>query len=167
MCKETVSTCACNPSPIQGYRRRNAYIAAQSPMQSTVNDFWRMMWEFKSKVMVMLCNLNEEGQDACYPYWPAKVEQTIKYGKVLVTLTSQNSDDSDDYAIRKFTIQEESKVDLSSPPSPIPTVSDRPPPPDFLIFSSPPACHRGLHCDPVPSHRVAPAQPASLLLLPH
>ena len=46
----------------QGYRLRNAYIAAQAPLQETVSDFWRMIWEFKSKAIVMLCNFEESGQ---------------------------------------------------------------------------------------------------------
>ena len=47
---------------LQGYKLRNAYIAAQAPLQETVNDFWRMIWEFKSKAIVMLCNFEESGQ---------------------------------------------------------------------------------------------------------
>ena len=46
----------------KGYKLRNAYIAAQAPLRETVNDFWRMIWEFKSKAIVMLCNLEEGGQ---------------------------------------------------------------------------------------------------------
>ena len=46
----------------QGYKLRNAYIAAQAPLQETVSDFWRMIWEFKSKAIVMLCNFEESGQ---------------------------------------------------------------------------------------------------------
>ena len=46
----------------QGYKLRNAYIAAQAPLRETVGDFWRMIWEFKSKAILMLCNLEENGQ---------------------------------------------------------------------------------------------------------
>lgn len=46
----------------QGYKKRNAYIAAQAPLENTVGDFWRMIWEFKSKCIVMLCNLQERGK---------------------------------------------------------------------------------------------------------
>ena len=46
----------------QGYKLRNAYIAVQAPLRETVGDFWRMIWEFKSKAIVMLCNLEENGQ---------------------------------------------------------------------------------------------------------
>ena len=38
------------------------YMAAQAPVASTVNDFWRMVWEFKSRAVVMLCQLEENGQ---------------------------------------------------------------------------------------------------------
>ena len=47
---------------LQGYKLRNAYIAAQTPLKTTVSDFWRMIWEFKSKAIVMLCNFEESGQ---------------------------------------------------------------------------------------------------------
>ena len=46
---------------MQGYRKRNAYIAIQGPLPSTVNDFWQMVWEYESKCIVMLCNLQEDG----------------------------------------------------------------------------------------------------------
>ena len=46
---------------LQGYKKRNAYIAAQAPLLNTVGDFWRMIWEFKSKCIVMLCDLTEGG----------------------------------------------------------------------------------------------------------
>ena len=37
-------------------------MAAQAPLASTANDFWRMVWEFKSRAIVMLCQLEENGQ---------------------------------------------------------------------------------------------------------
>ena len=43
----------------QGYKVRNAYIAAQAPLQNTVEDFWRMVWENKCRVIVMLYHLDE------------------------------------------------------------------------------------------------------------
>ena len=95
---------------LQGYRHHNAYIATQCPMQTTVSDFWRMMWEFKSKVIVMLCNMMEEGEEACYPYWPTRERQTVKYGNIIVTLMSSEIESADDYIIRKFTIQDHSMV---------------------------------------------------------
>ena len=43
-----------------------AYLATQAPLENTVNDFWRMMWEFKSRAIVMLCQLNENGEVSVY-----------------------------------------------------------------------------------------------------
>ena len=47
---------------LQGYHSPKAFIAAQSPMATTVDDFWSMIWENKSQVVVLLCQLveNEE-----------------------------------------------------------------------------------------------------------
>ena len=37
-------------------------MAAQSPLEDTVTDFWQMVWETQSRVIVMLCNIEEEGK---------------------------------------------------------------------------------------------------------
>ena len=46
----------------QGYRQRNAFIITQGPMENTVGDFWRMVWEMKSAAIVMLTQLQEDGE---------------------------------------------------------------------------------------------------------
>ncbi|VEL20272.1 unnamed protein product [Protopolystoma xenopodis] len=51
-----------NASFIDGYRTRQAYIGTQAPMTSTVEDFWRMVWEHKSCIIVMICRLHEAGK---------------------------------------------------------------------------------------------------------
>ena len=43
----------------QGYKHRKAYIAAQGPLQNTVNDFWRMVWEHHCSCIVILCDTEE------------------------------------------------------------------------------------------------------------
>ena len=46
----------------QGYRQRGGYIATQAPMENTVNDFWRMVWDYQSRAIVMLCRMKEDGK---------------------------------------------------------------------------------------------------------
>ena len=51
---------------LQGYKQKNAYMATQAPLASTVSDLWRMVWEFKSRAVVMLCQLEEGGKVLYY-----------------------------------------------------------------------------------------------------
>jgi len=59
---------------------QNAYIACQAPLSSTVEDFWRMVWEQNSGVIVMLCPI-EIGQ--AEQYWPLEGD-IAQYGRFSV-----------------------------------------------------------------------------------
>ena len=54
--------CHCLSSLSQGYRQRVAFIVTQAPMENTIGDFWRMIWEQKSAAIVMLTELEEGGK---------------------------------------------------------------------------------------------------------
>lgn len=68
-----------NASFIDGYRYRNAYIATQGPMVETTEDFWRMVWEHNSNIIVMLTKLKEMGREKCHQYWPSEHSQRYLY----------------------------------------------------------------------------------------
>lgn len=51
-----------NASLVDGYRYRGAYISTQGPLPLTAADFWRMLWEYNSTIVVMLTKLKELGR---------------------------------------------------------------------------------------------------------
>lgn len=59
------------------------YIACQAPLESTMNDFWRMMWEQRIGVIVMLTSLEEGHLNKAHCYWPEE-GKVKKFGKLLV-----------------------------------------------------------------------------------
>ncbi|XP_043959727.1 receptor-type tyrosine-protein phosphatase epsilon isoform X1 [Gambusia affinis] len=73
-----------NASFIDGYRQKDYFIATQGPLTHTVEDFWRMVWEWKCHSIVMLTELQEREQDKCCQYWPT--EDSATYGDYTVEL---------------------------------------------------------------------------------
>ncbi|XP_069110856.1 receptor-type tyrosine-protein phosphatase alpha-like [Argopecten irradians] len=63
-----------NANYIDGVTETLKYVATQGPRPSTVNDFWRMIWQLKSGKIVMLTNLVEGSRDKCARYWPDEGE---------------------------------------------------------------------------------------------
>ncbi|KAK6042894.1 Protein-tyrosine phosphatase, partial [Cooperia oncophora] len=55
---------------IRGWNGRKFFIAAQAPLDTTVADFWRMIWEQDSRLIVMVANLFEKNRQQCTKYWP-------------------------------------------------------------------------------------------------
>lgn len=89
-----------NASSITDHDPRNpAYIATQGPLESTAADFWQLVWEQGSVVIVMLTRLTENGHAFCHRYWPE--EGSDLYHIYEVHLVSEHIW-CDDYLVRSF-----------------------------------------------------------------
>jgi len=61
-----------------GVSKPSQYIVAQAPLESTVCDFWRCIWEKKVEVVVMLTREEENGKIKCHKYWPSVKKTPMK-----------------------------------------------------------------------------------------
>lgn len=90
-----------NASTVMDHDPRNpAYIITQGPMSHTTADFWQMVWEQGSVVIVMLSKLSENnGHQLCHRYWPE--EGSEQYHIFEVHLVSEHVW-CDDYLVRSL-----------------------------------------------------------------
>ncbi|XP_065168794.1 tyrosine-protein phosphatase corkscrew-like isoform X3 [Atheta coriaria] len=84
------------------------YIATQGCLPSTVADFWQMVWQENSRVIVMTTKETERGKNKCARYWP-EVNSAKEYGHIHVQNVAEST--KVHYTLREFIV---SKVDSGS-----------------------------------------------------
>ncbi|XP_045495548.1 tyrosine-protein phosphatase Lar isoform X3 [Colias croceus] len=89
-----------NASFVDGYRYRAAYIATQGPLPDTTDDFWRMLWEHNSTIIVMLTKLKEMGREKCHQYWPS--DRSVRYQCFVVDPIAEYN--MPQYILREFKV---------------------------------------------------------------
>ncbi|XP_061395367.1 tyrosine-protein phosphatase corkscrew-like isoform X2 [Musca vetustissima] len=75
------------------------YIATQGCLANTITDFWNMIWQENTRVIVMTTKEFERGKNKCAKYWPDE-GQTKQFGPAKIQCVSENS--TNDYTLREF-----------------------------------------------------------------
>uniref|UniRef100_A0A671PTY0 Receptor-type tyrosine-protein phosphatase O-like n=1 Tax=Sinocyclocheilus anshuiensis TaxID=1608454 RepID=A0A671PTY0_9TELE len=88
-----------NANFIPGYNSPHEFIAMQGPLPETRNDFWKMVLQQKSHIIVMLTQCNERRRVKCDHYWPF-TEEPVAYGEITVEMLSET--DSPEWTVRNF-----------------------------------------------------------------
>nr|XP_021518590.1 tyrosine-protein phosphatase non-receptor type 18 isoform X4 [Meriones unguiculatus]XP_021518602.1 tyrosine-protein phosphatase non-receptor type 18-like isoform X4 [Meriones unguiculatus] len=83
-----------NANFIRGTDGSQAYIATQGPLPHTLLDFWRLVWEFGVKVILMACQETENGRKKCERYW-AQEQEPLQTGPFHVTLMKETPVNAD------------------------------------------------------------------------
>ncbi|KAL9846401.1 receptor-type tyrosine-protein phosphatase C isoform 1-T1 [Geothlypis trichas] len=91
-----------NASYIDGFKEPRKYIAAQGPKDETTDDFWRMIWEQKATIIVMVTRCEEGKRNKCAQYWPSMENGTATYGDIIVKIYESKT--CPDYVIQKLHI---------------------------------------------------------------
>ncbi|XP_005397599.1 PREDICTED: tyrosine-protein phosphatase non-receptor type 18 isoform X1 [Chinchilla lanigera] len=83
-----------NGNFIRGADGSQAYIATQGPLPHTLLDFWRLVWEFEVKVILMACRETENGRKKCERYWPQE-QELLQIGPFCITLAKETTLNAD------------------------------------------------------------------------
>lgn len=75
------------------------YIATQGCLQSTTIDFWNMIWQENTRVIVMTTKEIERGKNKCAKYWP-DFKKLKEFGDATITCTNESI--KNDYTLREF-----------------------------------------------------------------
>jgi protein tyrosine phosphatase len=67
--------------------KQSTYVLAQGPLPHTCTDFWQMIWEQESGLIVMTTNLTEAGKIKCHQYFPNHAGNLLQFEQYRVTCT--------------------------------------------------------------------------------
>eukprot|EP00049_Salpingoeca_infusionum_P015765 m.309185 g.309185 ORF g.309185 m.309185 type:complete len:1148 (+) comp15945_c1_seq1:266-3709(+) len=91
-----------NASFVRGYHHPREYICAQGPLEETVEDFWRMVWEQHVTLIVCLCPEVEDGKEQFAQYWSNNGD-IVEHGTIHVL--HEDMEQGDGFVIRHFLLR--------------------------------------------------------------
>ncbi|XP_041368280.1 receptor-type tyrosine-protein phosphatase kappa-like [Gigantopelta aegis] len=86
-----------NATFVDSYRKKDAFILTQTPLHTTVIDFWKLVWDYNVNTIVMVENYLHT-DDTCAEYWPDVNVKNFEPFFIELTATCQQ----DNVTIRSF-----------------------------------------------------------------
>lgn len=80
-----------NASYISGAHSEKEFIATQAPLFNSFASFWEMVLLNNSRVIMMLTELEQDGERKADQYWPTPETQTEEYDGIFVKCLSQTN----------------------------------------------------------------------------
>ncbi|XP_035696618.1 tyrosine-protein phosphatase non-receptor type 11-like [Branchiostoma floridae] len=102
-CAEYINANYVLPDGEDGERKKQ-YIATQGCLPATVNDYWKMIWQENTRVIVMTTKEVERGKNKCTRYWPEPGTKK-SYGTLLIRHLSETN--FPDYTLRELEVTKE------------------------------------------------------------
>lgn len=68
---------------VDGFNVINKYICTQTPMENTWENFWKLIWDQKSRVIVSLTDTEKDDRDS-YKYWVNSECSEVTSGRYLI-----------------------------------------------------------------------------------
>ncbi|XP_034007590.1 tyrosine-protein phosphatase non-receptor type 1-like [Trematomus bernacchii] len=94
-----------NASLIPVEEAQRNYILTQGPLPNTCGSFWEMVWEQRSRGVVMLNRVVEKGSIKCAQYWPQREERDAVFEDTNFKLTFVSEDVKSYYTVRQLELE--------------------------------------------------------------
>ncbi|KAL2103224.1 hypothetical protein ACEWY4_000092 [Coilia grayii] len=93
-----------NASLISMEEAQRSYILTQGPLPNTCGHFWEMVWEQRSRGVIMLNRVIEKGSVKCAQYWPLEEREAV-FEDTHFKLTLVSEDIKSYYTVRQLELQ--------------------------------------------------------------
>ena len=101
-----------NASYIDGpiKKEEKLFIATQGPLKETIPSFWKMIYNHKIKLVIMLSSRLEEAEGRNAIYWPNEVDKPFKFDNLKINFIEREELIPDAVDLKKFKINEDLEV---------------------------------------------------------
>ncbi|OCT76615.1 hypothetical protein XELAEV_18031819mg [Xenopus laevis] len=103
---ENVENDYINASLVVVEEAQRSYILTQGPLPNTCCHFWLMVWQQKSKAIVMLNRIIEKDAVKCAQYWPTAEEEVLFYKEAGLCVRLLSEDIKSYYTVRVLQLQD-------------------------------------------------------------